>query len=370
MERAGAANAPLVLDRCDDRVVRFLSAIEVRVEGEAGESGAEGAHASENTSHPAEVTVPLGRAEWSSEPSEPALRRFGSCSDAGPPAAAVDKGNQDFAFHLELSGPDGATWILVGVADGVSQATWSARGARHAAGAFIEVFAELSGHADFPRGEAGLLGEEWPRTLARLFHGRVHERLERDKEHLLRERHVDPTWTKELFERTFWTGDGAARELGKWFQTTLLAAALGPHGGFALLLGDGFVRVDRRMKDGTWQSSPGLDPTRPISFALTEQDVFGGIERIGQRGATELGLLVTTDGVSKSSAEGLSRAMEGLGGLPGAESRPPLERFAPASSAECAAFLRALSSLPAGMVDVDNMSVAFVARALDAEGQA
>jgi len=315
-----------------------------------------------------DVAPPLGRTQWCSEPADPRVCRFGSHSDPGPTAAEADKGNQDFAFHLELRAPDSATWVLTGVADGVSQATWSARGARHAAGAFIEAFAELSARPDFPKGEGGLSGEAWSRALAQIFHRIVFGRLERDRDQLLAERHVDPTWTRELFEQTFWTGTDTVRETKKWFQSTLLATALGPHGGFALFLGDGYARVDRRMPSGAWESSPGLDPTRPVSFGLTEQEVFSGIERIGQKGAVELGVLVTTDGVSKSSEQGLARAMEGLGGVPGAASRPPLERFAPATSAECATFLRTLAALPAGLADVDNMSVAFASRALVAPG--
>ncbi len=387
----------LVVHRCDDRVVRYLPAIAPAQESRATSGGLSRAlewatdrvdspppsteypetttgapPAAERTSSESaapgpDVPPPLGRVAWCSEPPAPGLRRFGSASDPGPATAESDKGNQDFAFHLELEAPGPATWVLVGVADGVSQATWAARGARHASAAFLEAFVDLSAHPDFPRDEAALASEAWSRTLARSFHRRVIERMESDRDMLLAERRVDPTWAPELYEKTFLDGPGAARELVKWFQTTLLAAALGPRGGFALFLGDGFARVDRRMRDGAWQSSPGLDPTRPVSFGLTETEVFAGIERLSQKGAVEMGVLVTTDGVSKSSAEGKSRAMDGLGHLPGAAaSSEPLDRFAPTSSVECARFLRALASLPPELADVDNMSVAFASRTLDA----
>jgi hypothetical protein len=315
-----------------------------------------------------DVPPPLGRVAWCSEPACPGLRRFGSASDAGPATAESDKGNQDFAFHLEIEAPGPATWVLVGVADGVSQATWAARGARHASAAFLEAFVDLSQHADFPRDEVTLASEAWSRTLARSFHRRVLERMTSDRDRLLAERRVDPTWARELFEKTFLDGPGAARETMKWFQTTLLAAALGPQGGFALFLGDGFARIDRRMRDGAWQSSSGLDPTRPVSFGLSEAEVFTGIARLSQRGAVEMGVLVTTDGVSKSSATGKARAMGGMGRLPGvpATSDEPLEQFAPATSDECARFLRTLASMPPELADVDNMSVAFASRTLDA----
>lgn len=318
---------------------------------------------------PPDVPHPGGRSGWCSEPREPERRRFGSATDPGPATAASEKGNQDFAFHLEIEVPGSATWVLVGVADGVSQATWSARGARHASAAFVEAFMDLSAHPDFPRDEASLGREEWSRVLAGSFHRRVIERMERDRDALLAERRVDPTWAPELFARTFWDGANAARELAKWFQSTLLAVAIGPHGGFALFLGDGFARVDRRTRDGAWQSSPGLDPTRPVSFGLKEHEVFAGLERLPQRGAVEMGVLVTTDGVSKSSAEGKSRAMEGMGCLPVVpDPDEPLTRFAPASSEQCALFLRALAAMPPPLADVDNMSVAFVTRLLDEKG--
>ena len=317
-----------------------------------------------SSSPPPEVAPPHGRTAFCTEPAEPELRNFGSHSNPGPAAAEADKGNQDFAFHLELPAPDGSTWLLAGVADGVSQATWSARGARHVAAAFVETAAELFAHPDYPRDAAALASDRWPRTLAQIYLRRVLERFERDRDALLDGRHVDPTWNADLFGRTFWGGANAAREMKKWFQSTLLAAALGPHGGFALLLGDGFVRIDRRMPGGAWESSAGLEPTRVVSFGITEQDVFTGVVRIARKHADRLGVLVTTDGVSKSPGPGLARAAEGMPHLSGSDGKPPLERIAPTSSNECAAFLERLASLPAGMVDVDNMSLAFASRTL------
>lgn len=313
-----------------------------------------------------DVAVPLGRIAWCSEPVAPEARRFGSHSDPGPATAESDKGNQDFAFHLELDAAEGVTWVLAGVADGVSQATWAARGARHAAGAFIEAFADLAAHVDFPRDEIRLAGDAWAQTFARLFHERVMGRLTRDREALLAERRVDATWSPELFGRVFWTGPDVEKERGKWFQSTLLAAALGPDGGFALFLGDGFARIDRRGASGAWQSSSTVPSSPPVSFGLTRQLVFNNVMRLAARGAAEMGVMVTTDGVSKSSGEGLTRAMEGLGRLPGSAPGAPLETFAPASSLECRTFLRRLATLGGDLADIDNMSVAFASRTLEA----
>ena len=316
---------------------------------------------------PPGVPPPRGLAGWSSEPTAPDLRRFGSHSHGGPSAASDDKGNQDFAFHRELTAPDRSVWVLVGVADGVSQATWSSRGAQHVSASFVEAVDELLHHPDAPLDSARLGGDRWPQIFAQAYHGRVLDRLSADRDRLLAGRFVDPTWEARPYDLAFLDGPNASREVRKkWFQSTLLAVALGPYGGFGLFLGDGFVRVDRYARSVGWQSSSGLEPSAPVSFGIQESAVFAGIERLSPKGAERLGVLVTTDGVSKSPSRGIALAMQRIGTLPGPEAKDPLEQLAPASSDECAVFLNQLAALPPGMVDVDNMSLAFASRTLEA----
>ncbi|MDI3291655.1 protein phosphatase 2C domain-containing protein [Polyangium sp. 15x6] len=319
---------------------------------------------------PPDPPLPRGFSAMCVEPRDPRQRRFGSASHPGPQEIAQDKGNQDFAFHLEVDAKGDAPWVLCGVADGVGQATWSARAARHAAAGFIEAFADFVDHPSFPATLEDLLGDVWHAPLSERIHARILGRIEEDKRLLLKGRFVDPTWAPVNFERMFWSGvDSEERIRSKWFQTTLLAAALGPHGGFAVFLGDGFVRVDRVFEDGRWESSAGLTPTRAISMDLGAAEVAAALTRLPPRGAGRLGVLMTTDGVSNSTQEGLTRAIAGCDVIPGFEARPPLERIHPTDSAECARVVETLALLPPALADRDNMSIAFALCALASEAK-
>jgi Protein phosphatase 2C len=324
-------------------------------------------HADDQGAPPPNLTPPLGLKTWCTEPAERSDRRFGSHSHPGPPEVEVDKGNQDFAFHLELMAPDGAAWVLVGVADGVSQATWSSRAARHASAAFIEAITQSFAAPAFPSSATKLLRDDWPDMIAQSFHQHLRTRFEDDCQFLFEGRYIDPTYARALFRDQFWTGPDIHKNMAKeWFQTTLLAAALGPEGGFALFLGDGYARIERRHADGHVEISPGLDATSMISRGLTEPQVRRGIVRLPPKGATHLGVLLTTDGVSKSSPDGILEALRaatiplepGVGG--------PLDHASFGSSEVCRRFLETLAKSP--LADRDNMSIAFAVRPLDTRG--
>jgi hypothetical protein len=289
--------------------------------------------------------------------------RFGSFSHAGPPEVEADKGNQDFAFHLDLRAPDGSCWALVGVADGVSQATWSSRAARHACAAFIESVAALSSAPTFPSTAVKLARDDWPDVLSRVFHEHLRARMEGDRHFLFEGKYLDPTWAAQAYRDKFLSGsDAFASTAREWFQTTLLAAALGPEGGFALLLGDGYARIDRRFSDGRVDRGAGLDRTSMISLSLTQAQVREGIVRLAPKGAIELGVLLATDGVSRSLETAVVAALHAAALTPSPGADPPLDRVSFPTSEVCGSFLDALAREPAA--DRDNMSVAFAVRSL------
>ncbi len=308
---------------------------------------------------PPEVEPPAGFV-WSSEPGAGGSRRFGSATHPGPADIAQDKGNQDFAFHLEVGGPNETHWVLCGVADGVGQGTWSARAARHAAAAFIEAVGKFLVTSHCPRNESELRDDSWSHVLADSIYTHIQQRLEHDAAFLRREKFVDPTWDAREYVRHFIDDADAETAIrAKWFQTTLLAAALGPYGGFALFMGDGYVRIDRQLPGGEWTSSAGLTPTPPITMGIVEPQVRASLNRLLPRGARCIGVLMTTDGVSNSTATALERAFDASAMLDGGSDKPPLERVRFASSDECMRALERLAAMPPELADRDNMSVAF-----------
>lgn len=315
---------------------------------------------------PPHVPPPAPVDTWTMEPKQPERRRYGSFSHAGPLEISVDKGNQDASFHLEMDVPSGSPWVLCGVADGVGQATWSFRAALHASAAFIEAFHAFAAEDTFPATEKKLLSDAWPARFAHIFNDKLMTRFEDDIVLLKQGEYIDPTYHPNVFNKLFTHApdkDNAIRS--KWFQTTLLAAALGPSGGFALFLGDGFVRIDRAFADGHWESSAGLEPMQAISLRLSVEQVQAGMMRLPARDATQMGILMTTDGVSNSTPRGLEQATKHIKSIPGFGDRPALERILPASSLECEGCLEKLSQLPPELADRDNMSIAFALRYID-----
>lgn len=316
---------------------------------------------------PPAIAPPLGREPWSSEPGAGSPFSLGSASHAGPSEVEADKGNQDFAFHMDLVAPDGAVWLVAGVADGVSQATWSSRAAQHASAAFVESVVASFSAPSFPATAAKLGRDDWPDALAQAFHGRLRARLEEDRRFLFEGRYLDPTWAPQAYREAFLTGHDAFASTAKsWFQTTLLAAALGPEGGFALFLGDGYARVERHYPDRAPEISASLDPTPMISLAVTQAQVRRGIVRLASKGASHLGVLLSTDGVSRSPEAAISGALReaSVELVPGAS--PSLDRAVLRESGACRRFLAALAKDPSA--DRDNMSVALAFRPLSPSG--
>lgn len=270
---------------------------------------------------------------------------FGCASHRGPPT--VDKGNQDFAFALARSDCAGASWVLAGVCDGVTQSPWSERGARHAAAAFIEIVTEALGRSVEFANE--ILEPEGKRDFAMRYQRRLLERLNADGQRLQTRRVPDPEFGEPLYRKAFLDAPGAEKREA-WFQTTILATALGPRGGFALLMGDGCLRLERTQADGPVQRKEvplQSDPSKPERFVGTQLsvvDVLSGIRGILPEGASELRVVLSTDGVSKTPEHGLEAAN--------------LE-----DTAACEAFLHGIATRgDVKRVESDNMSVAFASR--------
>lgn len=268
-------------------------------------------------------------------------------SHRGPPWTWRDKDNEDFAFTCISAAADGDLWVLVGVCDGVSNSTWAERGAQLAALAFIEVVSEkLCEESPLEEEMQRATGK---RAFASAFQRRTKELLETDARFLFERRYLHPSWRDDLYERTFLYGQNAAAKRAEWLQTTLLAAALGPRGGFALLLGDGFVRVDRH-KHGQEVRRRVIPlhvderaPERRISLSLTIDEVEQSLRGVLPEHCDRLAIVLATDGVSKSPDHGLEdHSFDG--------SRP------------CRSFLEDLASRAKGEVESDNMSVAFASR--------
>jgi serine/threonine protein phosphatase PrpC len=273
--------------------------------------------------------------------------RFGCHSHRGPEWTWVDKENEDFAFAAVRRARNGDPWVLAGVCDGVGNSTWSERGAKHAAAAFLEVVTSRLG-------ERHGLAEEMQRTdgkhaFATAFQRRVQDLLEADARLLLEGRYLHSSWKEDVYDRTFLRGRDAAERRAEWLQTTLLATALGPRGGFALLLGDGFVRVDRHRKGKEVRrkviplQADERAPEHRVSLALTVSDVEQSLRGVLPEQSDRIDMILATDGVSKSPRHGLEdRVFEGEG--------------------DCRRFLDELAGRAKGDVESDNMSVAFASR--------
>jgi hypothetical protein len=130
----------------------------------------------------------------------------------------------------------------------------------------------------------------------------------------------------------------------------LLAVILGPSGGYALLLGDGLIRVDRK-KNGEWESaltslgSGGKGPSLVSSFALSAEEISIAMKPIAPKGATDMRVIVATDGVEKTPKNGLD---------PNDRSATPATLEKPG---DCERYIHTLERRPDA--DEDNVSIAF-----------
>lgn len=301
-------------------------------------------------------TVAEGRTWQGPPPSEESQYRFGCSSIVGSQVVIEEgKDNDDFAFCLQTHDVSGEVWLLCGVADGVGNAAWARRAAKHSCSSFIRVIEQQL------RQDAG---PQWwcdPKTLDRLSEELCRlllQRLNADLQIAVAQRVVDPSWQDpDFFRRYFFDVEDAAKQRqGRWFQTTLQAGALGPCGGVLIFLGDGMARLDL-LTGGElgWQhreldpppppaQPPGRrSPPRLVSLNLTPEVVRAGMLPIDPSGALGYGLVLATDGVSKSPKHGLLTAH--------------LENMS-----DCGIYLRALASRPEDEVQADNLSVAFARR--------
>lgn len=352
-------------------------------------------------STPPDVAPPRvdGAVGWQPETdgSEGAWKRrgliVGSASHVGPPTIAAEKSNEDFALHGVLS-KGNHDWLVVAVADGVGQSVWPERAAKNTAIAFVEAVASCLGSGIVPTAEDQLNppggAPRWHEAFSEVLCERILARLEADLR-LLRDRPEPylPVWTSgevttlrfkpHLFERLFFSGpDAGADEIrNRWFQSTLLGGVLGPRGGFAVLLGDGFIRVDRHVPGASgaaqWVRSPRVlqpdtrSPDLRASLRLSPAEVSAALRKVPVHGATEIGILVASDGVSKSSPGALrtaaTRAAMGRDDVTGTG----LEDMTLSSPLACRRLLVELAAAGDG-ADLDNMSIAFGRRALGGKG--
>jgi hypothetical protein len=266
-------------------------------------------------------------------------------SHRGPEKIHADKDNEDFAFSITMESPTNEVWFLAGVCDGVTQSPWSDRGARHVAECFVEVVRSALTKHDLA---AAIQTTDGKRQFAEEFRQVLLRRFQADGQDLQVKRAIDPKFGESLFKKAFLDSPTAhLREA--WFQTTILATALGPHGGFVLFIGDGYLRVDRKRADGSIQQKElelqrdSKQPERVVSTGLSLQDVLVGIRGLPPDGASEIRVIVATDGVSKSPRHGLDAV-----------------RLTDAVS--CNTFLEQLAQRPDTEVEPDNMSIAFASR--------
>ncbi|MFO0579791.1 MAG: protein phosphatase 2C domain-containing protein [Polyangia bacterium] len=288
-----------------------------------------------------------------SPPGAPFLR-YGCFSHRGPMKIWPDKENEDFAFAVECTDRTSAPWTLIGVADGVSGSTWGERGAEQACASFISILCKmLDAYGDL---EQQMLDPGFREQLfAAALHADLQKRLFIDEREIVQNEIVHPTWGEAGYRETFFTGPNAAVERRSWFQTTLLAAALGPRGGFAFLLGDGFAQVTRRYADGSVQRRP-LEtqqqtelggPSLLISRWIQPFEIADSMTWLPMQEAVEIELLLATDGVKNTPDSGV-------------------ENVELRNAEECRAFLNSLASRPEGQVDEDNLSIAVGAVVLHA----
>lgn len=279
-------------------------------------------------------------------PDSPNLR-YGCHSHRGPKKGWADKENEDYAFALHHRDRTSATWALVGVADGVSGSTWGERGAEQACASFISVLCQLLEHYDDL--ETQMLEPGFREQIfAAALYANLQKRLYLDEREIVRNQILHPSWGADGYRAQYFEGPTAEVERRTWFQTTLLAAALGPRGGFALILGDGYARVTRRFADGgvqrrpldtpkaTEQGAPGL----LISRWLQPYEIADSLLWLPMQDAVELELLLATDGLEKTPDSGI-------------------ETVELLNNDDCRKFLDSLASRPEGQVEQDNMSVAF-----------
>ncbi len=295
-----------------------------------------------------EPTTRLGRC-LVGLPGQPGLR-FGCSSHRGP--EKVDKENEDFAFALHHCDRASAAWALIGVADGVSGSTWGERGAEQASASFIAVLCQLLDH--YEDLERQMLDPGFREQIfAAALYANLQKRLFLDEREIVRNGILHPTWGADAYRAMFFEGPNADAERRGWFQTTLLAAALGPRGGFALMLGDGFARVTRRFADGSLQRRP-LEtqktneqggPSVLISRWLQPYEIADSLVWLPTQDAMEFELLLATDGLQNTPESGLDTL----------ELR---------TTDDCRKYLESVASRPEGQVDQDNMSIAFGALTL------
>lgn len=326
---------------------------------------------------------------WITDPSE--IERLNQsvglagATHAGPRSIAQEKDNEDRVFSGMLATPQG-DWVVIAVADGVSQAMWPERAALSSGYAFIETLSGAIQDGLIPQTSERLnppskRGEWYPAFAERLCQC-IQTRLKRDLDVLRGDGKpflpcsydanggTIERFKPKLYDKLFFSGKNHEAEIkNRWFQCTLLAAAIGPCGGFAVLLGDGYARTDRCFERRAGERQTERKPfnlvdddaalEKLVSFWLTPKDIVRSMRNIPRSDATEVGILLATDGVAKCSGAAIAKALE--------QARLSGTSLADAefqSSDDCAGFLDKLTRIEDLPVELDNMSIAYARRPL------
>jgi hypothetical protein len=165
----------------------------------------------------------------------------------GPPQDKTQ--NQDFSLTAVLRGPRNEPWAFATVADGVSTKTfWPARASRISAlTAFQTVRRAICSGFDGSDEQLDKLRHDLANNLLR--------NLRRDQELLQKKEFHPQGWAPNVYRDYIGHSE-------YWYNSTLLAACLGPREGFVLWAGDGGIHI---LKDGGKQDTTALQSTDDLA---------------------------------------------------------------------------------------------------------
>lgn len=266
---------------------------------------------------------------------------YGCASSHGTKEKSQHKGievehNEDFAFSVEIDNNLGEKLLCSGIADGVSNSTWSAIGAHLASDTFI--FAAHSLKDEFPDPENLSARENFVDKFIQIFLKRWNiltdeaRKIIDEKNDSGTYKHLPLDYAPDFYQRH--------KDSGRllFFQTTLAGVIMGPKGGFLLNLSDGLGRVVRRYSEGRRV----VAPIPPIGKKLVEgaQEFQGQTYFMSLNDVSQIEVVLASDGLGDLAIE--DQIFDG--------------------SSDCAKYLDALIlANPNGVSGSipDNMSIAF-----------
>ncbi len=218
--------------------------------------------------------------------------------------------NEDGAFSVELPVQDGKEQILCyGVADGVSQSTWSDVGSRLAMESFLsatqslkESFAQLDLET-IDDASYSQFCAEFTRHIIEKWNELIHaSKILIEMKDGVEQKYTPKGWQKDTYNRAYNRGDQ------EFFQTTLSGVVMGRTGAILFHWSDGPSRV---VRTGQKHQSISIEP-KAADLKLTEyldfkngRVVIRGKEfdsksfmiRVARKGAESLQVIVGTDGI-------------------------------------------------------------------------